>query len=89
MALLRHPHLFALINKTKLWPSNRGILHGIRVVENLGVLIRMSTYCGKVIIVRSSKRGRAARWLRNRWMRTPCQACGVPEWKIERFKKSV
>ena len=28
--------LFRLIDKIKLWPSRKGILHGIRSIEKLG-----------------------------------------------------
>jgi pyrrolysyl-tRNA synthetase-like protein len=89
LAIYKRPYLFDLVDKMKLWPSKSGILHGVRQTENLGGLIRISTHCGAVIVVRSSRRSRASRWLRNRWMRTACSACGVPEWKTERFKRSV
>jgi len=89
LAIFKRPYLFHLVEKMKLWPSKRGILHGVREVENLGALIRLTTYCGMVIVVKSSRRSRVARWLRNRWMKTTCLACAVPEWKTERFRKSV
>jgi pyrrolysyl-tRNA synthetase-like protein len=89
LPIFRRLYLFDLANKIKLWPSKRGILHGVREIENLGALIRITTHCGTVIIVKSSRRSRTARWLRNRWMKTTCSACAVPEWKTERFRKSV
>jgi pyrrolysyl-tRNA synthetase-like protein len=89
LAIFKRPFLFDLVNKMKLWPSEAGILHGVRDVEDLGALIRLTTYCGKVIVVKSSRRSRVSRWLRNRWMKTTCSACAVPEWKTERFRKSV
>jgi len=73
----------------KLWPSKSGTLHGVREVENLGGLVRITTYCGRVIVVRASRRSRASRWLRNRWMKNSCSACNVPEWKVERFSRRV
>jgi len=88
LTVFKRPYLFGLVSKVKLWPSKRGILHGVREVENLGVLIRITTHCGRTIVARSSRRSRAARWLRNRWMKTTCSACAVPEWKTDRFKKS-
>jgi len=84
----KRPYLFDLVDKVKLWPSKAGVLHGVRQAENLGGLLRITTYCGKVIVVRASRRSRASRWLRNRWMKTFCSACSVPEWKIERFARS-
>jgi len=89
LAIFKRPFLFDLVNKIKLWPSKRGVLHGVSEVENLGVLIRITTHCGTIIVAKSSRRSRAARWLRNRWMKTICSACAVPEWKTERFRKSA
>jgi len=73
----------------KLWPSKSGILHGVRQVEDHGSLISITTHCGTIIVARSSRRGRAARWLRNRWMKNTCSVCKIPEWKTERFRRSA
>jgi pyrrolysyl-tRNA synthetase-like protein len=89
LAIFKRPYLFDLVNKVKLWPSRRGVLHGVRQVEDLGALIRITTHCGMVMIVKSSRRSRGARWLRNRWMKAACSVCAVPDWKTERFRKSV
>lgn len=87
MVRYRRARLFDLVDKMKLWPSKAGILHGVKQAENLGGLLRITTYCGRMIVVRPSRRSRASRWLRNRWMRTACPACNVPEWKTERFTR--
>jgi len=83
----RPPQLFSLVNKIKLWPSQNGILHGVEKVESLGQFIRVTTYCNKIILAKDSRRSRAARWLRNRWVVTVCRDCGIPEWKVRRFLK--
>ncbi|MDH5734468.1 MAG: pyrrolysine--tRNA(Pyl) ligase small subunit [Candidatus Bathyarchaeota archaeon] len=83
----RRPYLFSLVKKVKLWPSQNGILHGVEKVESLGRFIRLITYCGRTILVKDSRRSRAARWLRNRLMVTVCKDCHIPEWKIKRYSK--
>ena len=77
--------LFRLIDKIKLWPSRRGVLHGIRSVEVNGDMARLTTHCGRTFLARDSRNSRAARWLRNKWFRTICSDCGVPEWKLEKY----
>jgi len=69
----------------KLWPSQKGVLHGIVEVEKLGKFVKMTTYCNKTILVRDSKRSRSARWLRHRWIRDTCRRCRIPDWKVKRF----
>jgi len=78
-------HLFRLIDKIKLWPSRKGILHGIRSIEELGDQARITTHCNKAFIVHNSKNSRAARWLRNKQFFGVCPQCGVPEWKLEKY----
>jgi len=89
LAILKRPYLFDIVNKIKLWPSRKGVLHGVKEVENLGAFIRISTHCGRIIMAKQSRRSKAARWLRNRWTKTICSRCDIPDWKIERFRKSV
>ncbi|UCH71334.1 MAG: hypothetical protein JSV29_05370 [Candidatus Bathyarchaeota archaeon] len=78
MVLSRHLQLFSLVSKIKLWPSKSGILHGVEKVENLGHFIRVTTYCKETILVKDSRRSRAARWLRNRWVKSVCKDCRIP-----------
>lgn len=80
--------LFKLIDKIKLWPSRRGILHGIKDIEKIGdpaPMARISTHCGKTFIINDSRNSRSARWLRNKWFGKVCPVCKVPEWKLEKY----
>jgi pyrrolysyl-tRNA synthetase-like protein len=77
--------LFRLIDKIKLWPSRQGILHGIKGIEVLGGGARLTTHCGKTFLASNSRNSRAARWLRNKWFKHACAACGVPDWKLEKY----
>jgi len=80
--------LFALIGKMKLWPSRKGILHGIREMTINGNLATITTHCGHTFPIRDSRTSRAGRWLRNKNNIIPCKACSVPEWKIEKYKST-
>ena len=78
-------HLLRLIEKIKLWPSRKGVLHGIRSIEKIGDQARITTHCNKAFIINNSKSSRAARWLRNKLFIGICPKCGVPEWKLEKY----
>jgi pyrrolysyl-tRNA synthetase-like protein len=82
-------HLFILIDKIKLWPSRKGILHGIRSLERFGDQARVTTHCNKGFLVYNSKNSRAARWLRNKQFLGVCPQCGVPEWKLEKYNATL
>ena len=77
--------LFRLIDKIKLWPSRKGLLHGIKAVEIIGDQARMTTHCNKTFMIRNSRNSRAARWLRNKWFKGVCGSCQVPDWKLEKY----
>jgi pyrrolysyl-tRNA synthetase-like protein len=77
--------LFALIRKIKLWPSRNGVLHGVKFFEEKGVCAEVTTHCNRRIIIRDSRRSRAARWLRNKWFSSECKECHIPRWKLEKF----
>ncbi|HSO18587.1 MAG TPA: pyrrolysine--tRNA(Pyl) ligase small subunit [Desulfosarcina sp.] len=77
--------LLRLIGKIKIWPSRRGLLHGIREIEVLGDQARITTHCSKTFVVNDSRNSRAARWLRNKWFKGVCPACGIPRWKLEKY----
>jgi pyrrolysyl-tRNA synthetase-like protein len=77
--------LFRLIDKIKLWPSKKGILHGIQCIEKLGEQARVTTHCNKTFMVNNSRNSRAARWLRNKWFKDVCSGCNIPEWKLEKY----
>lgn len=77
--------LFRLIDKIKIWPSRKGLLHGIKTIDATGNQARIVTHCNKIFTVNNSRNSRAARWLRNKWFRGVCPACGVPQWKLEKY----
>ncbi|MDP4127507.1 MAG: pyrrolysine--tRNA(Pyl) ligase small subunit [Bacillota bacterium] len=81
--------LFPLLSKMKLWPSRAGTLHGIRTIVEKGNYAEVTTHCNHVIILRNSKNGRVARWLRNKWYFKVCPVCRIPDWKLEKFSRSV
>jgi len=81
----RRVHLLRLIEKIKLWPSRKGILHGIRSIDKLGDQARVTTHCNKDFLINNSRNSRAARWLRNKLFNGVCSQCGVPEWKLEKY----
>jgi len=80
--------LFRLIEKIKLWPSRRGVLHGIKTIENMGDQARIATHCNKTFMVSNSRNSRAARWIRNKWFIGVCTTCAVPEWKLEKYSST-
>lgn len=77
--------LFRLIEKIKLWPARSGLLHGIKTIDIMGDQARITTHCNKTFMVNNSRNSRAARWLRNKWFSGACSACGVPDWKLEKY----
>ena len=77
--------LFRLIEKIKIWPSRKGLLHGIKAIDLLGDQARVTTHCNKTFMVNNSRNSRAARWLRNKWFKGVCPACGLPQWKLEKY----
>mgnify|MGYP001381511101 FL=1 len=76
---------FALLNKIKLWPSRRGLLHGIQSIEIRGKTATIVTPCRKSFTVADSRNSRAARWLRNKWYAEACPQCHIPRWKLEKY----
>jgi pyrrolysyl-tRNA synthetase-like protein len=79
---------FLTIARIKLWPSRKGILHGLRTVKREGNIMIVMTHCNQEARVKCSKNGRLARWLRNKWYAEACPVCRVPEWKIEKYSKT-
>lgn len=80
--------LFRLIGKIKLWPSRRGLLHGIKNIDIMGNQARITTHCNKAFTVNNSRNSRAARWLRNKWFHGVCKKCKVPEWKLAKYSST-
>jgi pyrrolysyl-tRNA synthetase-like protein len=81
--------LFRLVEKMKLWPSRKGILHGILTFEEKGSYAKLRTHCNREMLIRNSKNSRAARWLRNKWFYGACEECCIPQWKIEKYSATV
>jgi pyrrolysyl-tRNA synthetase-like protein len=81
--------LFRLIDKIKLWPSRRGLLHGIKTIEVMGEQARITTHCNKTFPIRNSRNSRAARWLRNKWFKGVCGTCRVPDWKLAKYSATI
>jgi pyrrolysyl-tRNA synthetase-like protein len=77
--------LFRLIDKIKLWPSRRGVLHGIKSIDIHGDQACLTTHCNKSFYIYNSRNSRAARWLRNKWFYRACDQCGIPEWKLAKY----
>jgi pyrrolysyl-tRNA synthetase-like protein len=77
--------LFRLIEKIKLWPSRRGLLHGIKSIEKVGDQAWITTHCRKSFLVGNSRNSRSARWLRNKWFKGTCRECRVPDWKLDKY----
>ncbi|MGD8714201.1 MAG: pyrrolysine--tRNA(Pyl) ligase small subunit [Desulfobacterales bacterium] len=80
--------LFRLIDKIKLWPSRKGILHGIKTIEKIGDQARVTTHCQKTFLIIDSRNSRAARWLRNKWFKNVCPVCRIPEWKLAKYSST-
>lgn len=82
--------LFRLVEKIRLWPSRRGVLHGIKSFERSGdCCARIVTHCNEQAVIRNSKSSHAARWLRNKWQVQLCGRCAIPEWKVEKYAATV
>jgi len=77
--------LFTLIDKIKLWPSRKGMLHGIRSINKMGEQAEVTTHCNKTFMINNSRNSRASRWIRNKLFVSVCPKCGVPDWKLEKY----
>jgi len=84
----KHADFFALLQKIKLWPSRKGILHGIRSIKIKGNYAEVVTHCGSRFRIYNSKNSRAARWLRNKWIIETCPRCKIPKWKLEKYSST-
>jgi pyrrolysyl-tRNA synthetase-like protein len=80
--------LFRLIEKIKLWPSRRGLLHGIKTIDVIGDQARITTHCHKTFLITNSRNSRAARWIRNKWFKGVCGVCRVPDWKLAKYSST-
>ena len=80
---------FKLVEKIKLWPSRAGLLHGVKSIKINGDTAEIVTHCGEVFVVRNSRTSRSARWLRNKWCAGACKACQIPDWKLEKYSRTM
>ncbi len=80
--------LFRLIDKIKLWPSRKGVLHGIKSIEKNGSMATLTTHCNRTFTINDSRSSRAARWLRNKWFMGVCGKCGIPDWKLDKYNST-
>ncbi|MDD7511642.1 MAG: pyrrolysine--tRNA(Pyl) ligase small subunit [Peptostreptococcaceae bacterium] len=85
----KNVELFLLVEKIKLWPSRNGVLHGVKAIEIKGQYATITTHCGEVFQVCNSRNSRAARWLRNKWVDKPCAKCKIPQWKLDKYSKTI
>ena len=85
----RRQHLFPLVDKVKLWPSRSGCLHGVRSLKLEGDWISIETHCGEEFRVHNSKSARGKRQIKHGYYRKVCRKCGIPDWKIDKFKQSA
>lgn len=80
---------FKLIEKIKLWPARSGALHGVKSIKINGDTAEITTHCGETFTVYNSRNSRASRWLRNKWCSCACKACRIPDWKLEKYTKTM
>ena len=46
--------LLKLIDKIKLWPSRKGVLHGIKHIENHDTYAIITTHCNKMFLAKKT-----------------------------------
>jgi pyrrolysyl-tRNA synthetase-like protein len=85
----KRQRLWAMAAKMKLWPSRRGMLHGIKTIAKTAAGFDIETHCGLFFSARDSANSRAARWLRAKQYTAPCPNCRVPAWKLEKYGATV
>ncbi len=79
---------FKLLQKMKLWPSRKNVLHGIKDMTISGNQAWITTHCNETFLARNSKNSRAARFLRNKWGYKACPVCRIPEWKLKKYSST-
>lgn len=79
---------FKLLQKMKLWPSRKRVMHGIKEITIKGNKAQITTHCNETFTAYNSKNSRAARFLRNKWAFTACPVCRIPSWKLEKYSST-
>lgn len=85
----KNVEFFKLVEKIKLWPARSGVLHGVKSIKVNGNMAEITTHCGEQFTVWNSRNSRASRWLRNKWCACACKACKIPDWKLEKYTKTM
>lgn len=72
--------LYDLLKSSMLYPSRNKIIHRvIRIERKINNYLIVHLGCGKEIILRDSKKGRVARWLRKgyylKYCKKECKEC--------------
>jgi len=75
----QQPRLSSLIEKYKIYPSRNRVMHNVKSVQQCGLMLHLTLNCGMKIIVKDSKRGRGARWIKQMVYWCECKQCGFVE----------
>lgn len=79
-------NISSLVAELGFFVSRSGKLHKVSSMDEYGNYVRLLTKCGQCIAVRNSRRSKAARWIRNGWMRQICKGCKIKSGELSRFK---
>ena len=69
--------IFEIVKELGFFISRSGKLHKIVSIEEYGYNLKLHTACGQYIVIRNSKRSKAARWIRNKWLKNTCKGCKI------------
>ncbi|MCP8318421.1 MAG: hypothetical protein L6N95_01150 [Candidatus Methylarchaceae archaeon HK01B] len=75
-----------MIDGLGFFVSRSGKLHKVSSIKEYGNYVKFITDCGQYIVVRNSRRSKAARWIRNGWMKSSCKGCKIKSGELSRFK---
>ena len=79
-------NISSLVNEFGIFISRSGKLHKVSSINEFGNYVKLLTKCGQYIIVRNSRRSKAARWIRNGWIKRPCKGCKIKGEDLSKFK---
>lgn len=77
--------IFEIVKELGFFISRSGKLHKIVSVEEYGYNLKLHTACGQYITIRNSKRSKATRWIRNKWLKTICKGCKIKSSEISEY----
>lgn len=78
--------LSELIRQHWLYPSRKRILHRVKEMQQIGRMLHLTLDCGAKVVVRDSRRGRAARWLSQMIYWRECKECRFLEKPSKKFQ---